>query len=307
VSSPSEFAGAAAQAEGLQQLGFTNYEARVYLNLLKAFPATAYEVSKHTGLPRANVYSALSALERKAAVQPVNENPVRYVPVAPRQLLGRIGKETSSRCDALAEQLVNATASVATEFVWTLAGNAQVHGKMTEIIHQAQQHVWVKGAHHSLLPHVEELREAAQRGAEVLVILFGDASDAALYDFGPHCKTYLHEGRGTPVGMSETLVTLTRDFREAMTATTGANGYGAFTRSPPVVTLAESLIRHEIYLAEIFLQLGPELEERFGPALYRLRHKYLPQEQALALGLSTGQLPQADTSANDAQAADAAP
>jgi HTH-type transcriptional regulator, sugar sensing transcriptional regulator len=299
MSGASDFSDADAQAEGLQQLGFTGYEARVYLALLKSFPATAYEVSKQTGLPRANVYGALATLERKAAVQPVNENPVRYVPVAPRLLLGRIGKETASRCAALAHQLVTTTATVATEFVWTLAGDSQVHGKITDIIQHAETHVWIKAAHHALTSHLDELRACAQRGTEVMVILFGDASDLAQYDFGPACKAYLHEGSGSHVAMSESLVTLTRDFQEAMTATTGAKGYGAFTRSKPVVTMAESLIRHEIYLAEIFLHFGDQLEQQFGQALYRLRHKYLPKEHADELGRRIGQLPHAAAHATD--------
>lgn len=294
TNSQHDFSAAEAQADGLHQLGFTNYEARVYLELLKFFPATAYEISKQSGLPRANVYSALTALERKGAVQPVQENPVRHVPVDPRQLLGRIRSETASRCDALAEQLAANTATVATEFVWTIAGDSQVHAKISDMIERAQTHVWIKSAHHSLKPHLEELRAAATRGVDVLIILFADAREAALYDFGPNCKAYLHEGSGTKVGMSERLVTFTRDFEEAMTATTGPSGHGVFTRSRPVVTMAESLIRHEIYLAEIFVHFGQQLEHKFGPALYGLRRKYLPKEQALELGRSTGQVPKAE-------------
>lgn len=293
---------AESQADGLQQLGFTGYEARVYLALLKSFPATAYEISKQTGLARANVYGALVTLERKAAVQPVNESPVRYVPVAPRTLLGRIGKETTSRCESLAEQLSNITASVATEFVWTLAGDAEVHGKISDLIESSEQHVWIKSNHHALQPHLDELRAAAERGTEVMVVLFGDPQDLAQYDFGPRSKAYLHEGSGSRVGMSDSLVTITRDFAEAMTATTGAHGYGAFTRCKPVVTMAESLIRHEIYLAEIFLHFREPIEQRFGQALYRLRRQYLPKDQALDLGHRTGQL-----ALEDAPLLDAAP
>ena len=58
---------------------------------------------------------------------------------------------------------------------------------------------------------------------------------------------------------------------------------GAHTRSGSVVNLADSHIRHEIYLAEIFSKLGAELEKNFGLALFSLRKKYLPAEQAVAL------------------------
>lgn len=278
-----------AQAEGLQQLGFTGYEAKVYLGLLKSYPATAYEVSKTAGLARANVYSALTALERKSAVQPVNDSPVRYVPVDPRQLLGRIQKETSARCESLADELAAASASVATEFVWTLTGRAQVHARMDEVIRKAARHLWIKAAHASLVPHLAALREATQRGVDVLVILFGQAGDLQAYEMGPTCRAYLHEGSGSHVGMSDSLVTLTRDFEEAMIATTGGQAQGAITRSRPVVIMAESLIRHEIYLAEIFGRFGDQLEGAFGEALYRLRRKYLPREDALELGRRTGQ------------------
>ena len=50
---------------GLRQLGFTDYEARIYVQLLKTNPATAYEVSKATGVPRANTYAALEALAQR--------------------------------------------------------------------------------------------------------------------------------------------------------------------------------------------------------------------------------------------------
>ena len=41
----------------LQALGFAEYEARCYLGLVNGPPCTAYDISKITGVPRANVYS----------------------------------------------------------------------------------------------------------------------------------------------------------------------------------------------------------------------------------------------------------
>jgi HTH-type transcriptional regulator, sugar sensing transcriptional regulator len=50
-----------------------------------------------------------------------------------------------------------------------------------------------------------------------------------------------------------------------------------------VVNLADSLLRHEIYFAEIFEMFGDAIQKTFGPALLELRKKYLPTEQARAL------------------------
>jgi sugar-specific transcriptional regulator TrmB len=270
-------------AEDLQSLGFTSYEARVYMALLQGYPATAYEVSKQTGLPRANVYNALETLARKLAVQPVNENPVKYVPVDPKVMLDRIARKTASRCNDLVDKLIATKAVETTEFVWTLTGDDNIHAKMSEMIGKASKHIWVKAAHHLLSLHIEDLKTAAQRGVEVLIILFGEPAQLSLYEFGTTVKVYLHESSGIKVGMSERLVTLTTDFEEAMTANTGGDGYGVFTRSRPVVNMAESLIRHEVYVAEIFIHFGKELDEKFGPALFSLRQKYLPKDQVSLL------------------------
>jgi sugar-specific transcriptional regulator TrmB len=270
-------------AEELQSLGFTSYEARIYMALLQGYPATAYEVSKQTGLPRANVYNALETLAKKEAVQPVNENPVKYVPVDPKVMLDRIARKTAICCSDLTEKLVATKAAETTEFVWTLTGDANIHAKMADMIAQSSKHVWIKAAHHILVRHLGALKAAAERGAEVLIILFAEPNELALYEFGPNAKVYLHESSGIKVGSSERLLTLTIDFEEAMTANTGPEGYGVFTRSRPVVNMAESLIRHEVYVAEIFIHFGKELDKTFGPALFLLRQKYLPKDQVAHL------------------------
>src|SRR5688572_15290864 len=48
--------------QDLQALGFSDYEARAYMVLLTASPATGYEVSKLASLPRANAYTVLESL-----------------------------------------------------------------------------------------------------------------------------------------------------------------------------------------------------------------------------------------------------
>ena len=53
---------------GLSDLGFTEYEARIYLALLKENPANGYQLSKRTGVPRSMVYEALGRLHARGAV-----------------------------------------------------------------------------------------------------------------------------------------------------------------------------------------------------------------------------------------------
>src|SRR5262245_66664186 len=51
----------------LQELGFSEYEARAYVALLQRSPLNGYELAKASGLPRANGYSVLRTLEDRGA------------------------------------------------------------------------------------------------------------------------------------------------------------------------------------------------------------------------------------------------
>ena len=52
----------------LTELGFTEYEAKVYLALLDDYPASGYQISKTAGVPRSMVYEALGRLKLRGAV-----------------------------------------------------------------------------------------------------------------------------------------------------------------------------------------------------------------------------------------------
>jgi sugar-specific transcriptional regulator TrmB len=267
----------------LRELGFTDYEARTYLALLERSPATAYEVSKTSGLPRANVYTALESLTKKMAVQPVSENPSRFAPIKPKILFERIATDVSRKCQGVAKLLATRPVSDSTEYVWSLSGEESIRKKIDETICSAKHHVWIKASTYQLDAHLSALKRATKRGVDILLILFGDDPSTSRFRFARNVKVYRHEGSGMEVGLSSTLITLTTDFEDAIIVNTAYGGSGAHTRSRPVVDLADSLIRHEVYLAEIFEHLGGAIEERLGPSLLSLRSKYLPPEQVKRL------------------------
>lgn len=273
--------GLSAKTEFVQEfrkLGFTEYEAKAYLTLCQASPATAYEVSKIAGLAKANVYTALEGLAQRGAVQPVSEAPVKYVPVQPSRLLGQIAKSTTARCKELAGKLDRMQLVGGTDYVWMINGDENIHIKIGEMIDRARQHIWIKAPEQLLERHIVPLRRAAKRGVATLIVLFGPQDSLTRFSFGANSRVYLHEGSGVMIGPARQLVTLAIDFEETMMANTGELGHGAFTKSSPVVYMAESLIRHEVYLAEIFQKFGSKIEEQFGPALVHLRERYLPTE-----------------------------
>lgn len=262
----------------LQDLGFSEYEARTYLMLLKKQPATAYEIAKFLNLPRSNIYDALGSLTRKLSVQPVSESPTRFVAVPPELLFRQIADHTAEQCKKLSADLSELRSDEGDhDLVWSLTGEQRVQTKITEIIENAKRHVWIKAHEDMLLRYYNPLREAAARGVAVLIVLFGD--DPGKFQFSGNVRVYLHEGNGVRVGNADNMLTITTDFDTALTASFLDADVATYTQSSPFVTMAETLIRHDIYMAEIFTHFGRQIDEKFGPFLLELRREYFSPGQ----------------------------
>lgn len=262
----------------LGELGFTRYEALAYLSLLEQHPATAYEVSKRGALTKAHVYAALASLADKGAVQPVSNEPVRYAPIAPDALFNTIAKNTAAICRDLASTLATREQQKALEYVWIVAGEDRLHQKISEMIAGAKRQIWIKAAHHLLDGQAEALKKASRRGVTILVILFGTTEDAQRLDLGTDAQLYLHEGSGDMLAVGHTQFVIAADWVETLIADFSTAAQGAYTRSEAVVYMSETMIRHEVYLAEIINAFGPAIEERFGKDLLSLRQRHLPAD-----------------------------
>lgn len=270
----------------LRLLGFTDYEARIYVQLLRESPATAYEIAKSARLPRPNTYDALEGLAQRGAVLPVSENPVRYVAAPPADLLGRIAEETRSRCDGLVKRLADLSGTADNQYVWSLQGDAAVHGKIHRMIEESESRIWIKASDDVLRRHAKVLKAAAKRGVQLLIVLYG--ADADEFRFTKHCRVYLHEGNGFRMGIADNLFTVTVDYREALTANVADDVFAAHTCNPQVVVMADSLIRHDYYMAEICMRFGPEIFAEFGPYLAKLRSATYSAEQTGVFEARTG-------------------
>ena len=87
--------------EKLKELGFNSYEAKVYLALLKKYPATGYEVSQLSDVPQSRAYDALKSLEVEGVVLSSNDKPQKYTPISPKELTQRFKRRMNSTIDFL--------------------------------------------------------------------------------------------------------------------------------------------------------------------------------------------------------------
>jgi len=271
---------------GLRELGFTDYEARIYVQLLKSSPATAYEVAKAAGVPRANTYAALEALAQRGAVLPVNEEPLRYVAAPPKALFEAISRQTNSLCSDLSDRLAALTPADPDYHVWMTHGDMAVQDKIDSLIAESRHAIWIKAADDVIRRHKAALRKAAARGVALIIVLFG--KDADEFRFNDQCRIYIHERDGTRMGTADNLFTIAVDHEKMLTANMEGEVLAAHTSCPPVVTMAQSLIRHDLYIAEIFAKFGTQIDEAFGPYLRDIRMSCFTPEQVTSFKKRTG-------------------
>ncbi|QQX89640.1 hypothetical protein JJQ59_34430 (plasmid) [Cupriavidus necator] len=163
----------------------------------------------------------------------------------------------------------------------TEGGTAQIDSKIDEMITGAQRHVWIKAPAEMIVPRLPMLTETANRGVQIILIVFGEDESALRAD--PRFTVFLHEGRGAHRGASDVVFTMTVDSESFIIASYTADASASFANNPSLVYVVETMITHEVYLAEMYSKIGPTLDSLFGEHLSALREKYRPADMGLRL------------------------
>ena len=72
----------------LQELGFSEYEAKCYIALLSEQSQTGYSVARASGVPRSKVYEVLEGMVDRGVVIANHGEPTQYAPLSPQELIG---------------------------------------------------------------------------------------------------------------------------------------------------------------------------------------------------------------------------
>lgn len=254
--------------EKLGQIGFSDQEAKIYIALVQIGPATAYELGKQAKLAVPNTYNVMRSLTDKGAATQVSGQPARYIAVQPQQFLESMASRTARICEDLAGKMGSLTQEANDDYVEMLSTPAALDKRVLDTIDNAQSQILLKAT--SPLPErfQKALQTAAKRGVEILFVYYGDKPKLSATS---KVRLWPHEGNGANIGPDFFLLCV--DFKRALIREpSGLNG--AYSENRSFVYLAGVFLRHELYLAEIMTKFEAEIEEAFGPALYKLRESY---------------------------------
>lgn len=156
----------------MRQLGFTANEGKAYIALLKKHPATGYEVSARSGIPRSAVYNVLRRLENLGLVNSVQAKPARYVPLEPERLSDLLAVRFSSTMDDLKSAMKNLAGRMAPATTWTVQGYAAMIERARQVIEGARRSVYASIWGREAKQLEEPLKQALANGVEILLFSF---------------------------------------------------------------------------------------------------------------------------------------
>jgi HTH-type transcriptional regulator, sugar sensing transcriptional regulator len=243
----------------LHTIGLTEYEAKVYLALLRDYPATGYQLSKAAGIPRSMVYEALGRLEaRNAVLKTVEEKATLYRPVAPGTLLDRFEQETQSRLASLRASLLPLYNRQDEGKLWTFGGRREALSYAAELISNAQRELMLVLTDADVDELHALLADAHSREVALGVMLTGEAPFAlGQVVRHPRRETELHR-------MLETLIVVA-DEHEVLIASGHREAKATVTTNAEMVLIARQFIWMELFAQRIFERLDADLLARLDP------------------------------------------
>ncbi len=178
----------------LCQFGLTRQEANIYLCLYHYGELTGYEVAKHTGISRSNVYSGLSGLSDKGAAYLAEGNSSKYVAVPIQEFCENKIRSLSREKDYLVQ---NIPAMKKAEIGYiTIEGYRNIWDKIVNMINSAEKRIYLSASSQVIERLTEELEAVTDRDIKLVLITDKMPSSDEIVS-GSTC--YLCEERGNNV------------------------------------------------------------------------------------------------------------
>lgn len=156
----------------MNELGFTVYEAKAYISLLKNNPVTRYELSKNSGVPRSAIYDVIRRLENIGAVNALTTQPEKYIPLPPEKLIEQLESQYKQKLKELRENLDEYELDLEFGHLWNIIGYKNLILKAKELISNAQKEIYISGWRREILELEDELRKAEKKGVKIVIFSF---------------------------------------------------------------------------------------------------------------------------------------
>jgi HTH-type transcriptional regulator, sugar sensing transcriptional regulator len=253
----------------LREIGLGDYEAKIYVALVKRHPATGYELARSSGVPSSKVYEVLGRLQEKDVVF-VSDGGGRaksYVPVDPEEFIDRYRTRVTRALDGLRDDLEAISADEPVGYIWNVHGRAALVEHARHLVTRAEETLLISGWDEELADLQLAIAAAHRRKVRVAVIDYGTLPLEAAAVYTHPIKDTIHGEKG---GRG---LTLCADARVALMGLVQDDGvgHGAWSRNHAFVAAAEDYLKHDIYVQKIVGRFHDLLVRTYGPNFTRWR------------------------------------
>jgi HTH-type transcriptional regulator, sugar sensing transcriptional regulator len=257
----------------LQNIGFNESEARVYVALLQRQPLTGYEVAKAADIQRANVYRVLEKLQQRGAVTRVdNPEGTRYAAVPYEELLEKLLRRYEQGIAESEEALADLAPAPETAPLVQFEGYRNLIETAQQLLESADEQVLLVVWPEEAQALVDFVEASDRRGVNLMTLCMAGCRQVCPYCRGKVCRY--------PFGLEEKQrwLLLVADGNSALAGFVQppADAVALHTRQPFPVRMAMSYIRHSIALAALLTDLNLSLDERMSPGTREALAELMP-------------------------------
>ena len=240
----------------LIQIGFTEYEAKVYLALLKEHPVTGYHVSKASGVPRSMVYETLSRLHARGAVlETIEDRATYYRPLPPEILLKQYEDHLTALLSDLRPSLEYLFQGTQDDRIWTITGREAIMVYCQQMLEKAKQEVYLVINDLLLDDFSVTLEQLADKAIDLNILQTGVKQI-------PYGKVAYHPPLESELqGLTDTLLLIV-DNQEVLISGQGIETRATITSNPNTILIARQFVWMEFFTQRIYAQIGPDLLDR---------------------------------------------
>jgi sugar-specific transcriptional regulator TrmB len=243
----------------MQNIGFSQYEARAYITLLQQPHISGYEAAKISGIPASKIYPVLSKLINKDAIIAIDSDPLKYVPNPPQEILGSLKNDYLNSVNQLDKELKNLYEQhdMNDQYIWNISGRQAIMDRIIEFINRGKRRIYISIWDEELDLLAPTLKSLYEKNIELYIVHFGKK----ILNFGneyrhgrEHEIRIKRGGRRIAVVVDDKQVILGH-FSEQ------EENSAAWTSNSGLVLLAKDYIIHDIYSIKMIEKFGKEAED----------------------------------------------
>lgn len=256
--------------DNLLKIGFSQYEAKVYIASVANPKSTAYELSKLSGVPQSKIYETMKKLLKKGLVTIDGIKPVKYTVLPTEEFLNKYKSDVDNSISFLKKNINLISKKTSLDYICHFSGEFEINFKLKELIKNSKKNIYLSIWAEDYNNLHEELLEAHKRGIKIVSVLYEKPD----FEVG---KVYYHEMEGMQEDAAlhgKWLSIVIDESKTLFSIKNGSDNICFLTENKALMLTSECFITHDILLAEIYSKFKDQLDKEFGNNMINIRKNF---------------------------------